>query len=76
MPKNYYSFLLRIFKVSSSTEGPWLATLEEPHSQKVINFRNLDMLHKFLTNLVYSRDAGVDNSAIFSKDDNNNIEED
>jgi hypothetical protein len=52
----YYSFLLRVFKVGSSCDVGWLATLQEIHSQRVFNFSNLEKLAAFLDMLP----AGLD----------------
>jgi hypothetical protein len=63
MSKNYYSFLLRIFKVGCSPGEPWLATLQEPHSHKEIHFPNLERLHVYLTTLDQPPEAEQPNSS-------------
>ena len=62
MAKNYYSFLLRIFRVGSSQESRWLASLEEPHSQRIHYFVNLQMLYEFLEQIPEQIEAGIDPS--------------
>jgi hypothetical protein len=76
MPKNYYSFLLRVFKVGSSQDGQWLATLQEPHTLKVFSFTNLDLLHSFLLKLQNPDLVGEDALELSGTEENGKIDED
>lgn len=60
MANPYYSFLLRVFKVGSSCDAGWLATLQEIHSQRVFNFPNLEKLSAFLDQLPEGLEDGLE----------------
>jgi hypothetical protein len=76
MPKNYYSFLLRIFKVGSLHNEQWLATLQEPHTLKVFSFTNLDLLHSFLVKLQNPDLVGEDALELSGTEEDGKIDKD
>lgn len=45
---NYYSFLLRLWRVADHDQPVWRASLEEPSTGKRIGFTDLDALFTFL----------------------------
>jgi hypothetical protein len=51
MSKNYHAYLLRIWQVDDPQNPAWRASLEDPHTRKVISFGNLERLNEFLLNL-------------------------
>lgn len=51
MSENYFSYLLRIWRTSSSGDPTWRIMLEDPHTREVIGFDGLDSLINHLQNL-------------------------
>ncbi len=56
MKLNYRSYLLRIWQIHS--EPPtWVASLEDPHTHKVIQFNSLVALLPFLLQIVDQKNS-------------------
>jgi hypothetical protein len=47
-PKEYLSFLLRLWRVKQNDENGWRASLENPHTGEVRGFASLEALWNFL----------------------------
>jgi hypothetical protein len=47
LPK-YHSFLLRIWQAGPAENMVWRASLEDPHTHRLIGFDNLDALFEYL----------------------------
>ncbi len=48
MRRNYFSYLLRIWRTDSSGVPTWVATLENPHTHQVFHFGSLKAMWHFL----------------------------
>lgn len=48
MKRDYLSFLLRVWKTGGTDSRNWVASLEDPHSRQVTQFRSLEALLEFL----------------------------
>jgi hypothetical protein len=48
----YFSFLLRLFRLGDPQSGAWRASIEDPHSRQVIEFDNLPALYAYLIQLI------------------------
>ena len=46
--QNYFSYLLRLWRVTAAGKMTWRASLENPHSGEVLAFANLEALFVFL----------------------------
>ena len=53
--KDYFSYLLRIWLQIDSETPVWRASLEDPHTRKVIQFPQLAEWEAYLEELVASR---------------------
>jgi len=56
MPKKYFSYLLRLWRIGSKERPTWRVMLEDPHTREVIGFDGLDSLINHLQNLAGSPD--------------------
>ncbi|MBN2146625.1 MAG: hypothetical protein JW726_04515 [Anaerolineales bacterium] len=54
MMKHYFAFLLRIWLGNDSEIPVWHASLEDPHTRKVIQFPHLTELEAYLNDLTES----------------------
>jgi hypothetical protein len=52
MPEQYISFLLRLWWSGSQEKPTWRVMLENPHTQEIHGFENLDAFFSYLQNMV------------------------
>ncbi|PKO13972.1 MAG: hypothetical protein CVU39_16465 [Chloroflexi bacterium HGW-Chloroflexi-10] len=57
MKRNYLSYLLRIWDIGNTEFPNWVASLEDPHSHKVIYLDSLEALTKFLQQSINVRES-------------------
>jgi hypothetical protein len=57
MNKSYHSYLLRVWQSNERGQPVWLASLEDPHTRRVIHFNKLEELWRFLKNQASGSDA-------------------
>ncbi len=55
----YYSFLIRLWKVQQNGLFIWRASLENPLTQEILNFKDLSSLFDYLKNLTV-KEEGTD----------------
>lgn len=48
MPDQYRSFLLRMWRTSTSDQPSWRLSLENPHNRETIGFDTLEALNAYL----------------------------
>jgi hypothetical protein len=48
MKKTYHAYLLRFWEGGDRACPAWLASLEDPHTRRVIHFRSLEELWRYL----------------------------
>jgi len=53
----YYSFLLRLWRVSDAEPPLWRVSLENPHTREVLGFDELETLLEYLQSL--TRETGL-----------------
>jgi len=58
--KNYYSYLLRLWKAESQENGVWRVMLEDPHTHEVVGFEGLEALFDFLMHIEFDEPADQD----------------
>ena len=58
MPKDYISFLVRLWKTDSQGESAWRVVVEDPHTREVSGFNNLESFFNHLQTLAV--DEAVD----------------
>jgi hypothetical protein len=51
MTSGYHAYLLRLWRVGSQQGQGWRASLEDPHTRKVLGFNSLEALFAFLQGL-------------------------
>jgi hypothetical protein len=57
MNKSYRSYLLRIWQCDERGQSVWLASLEDPHTRRVLHFNSLEELWRFLKEQVATPDS-------------------
>lgn len=57
MNKSYHSYLLRVWQSDERGQPVWLASLEDPHTRRVLHFNSLEELWRFLKDQAASPDA-------------------
>ncbi len=50
MNKSYHSYLLRIWQSDERGHPIWLASLEDPHTRRIIHFKSLEELWHYIKN--------------------------
>ena len=58
MKRNYLSYLLRVWQTSSSEPPAWVASLEDPHTHKVIHLNSVEALLPFLLQMIERKRDG------------------
>jgi len=57
MNKTYHSYLLRVWQSDERGQPVWLASLEDPHTRRVLHFNSLEELWRFLKDQAADPDA-------------------
>ena len=57
MPKNYFSYLMRVWRSEESFSGGWFASLEDPNTQETIQFKSMNDLFSFLEERSVARES-------------------
>jgi hypothetical protein len=57
MNKTYRSYLLRVWQSNERGQPVWLASLEDPHTRRVLHFNSLEELWRFLKEQVALSDS-------------------
>jgi hypothetical protein len=57
MNKSYHSYLLRVWQSDERGQPVWLASLEDPHTRRVLHFNSLEELWRFLKDQAAGPDA-------------------
>src|SRR3954451_10875119 len=47
-PKDYLSYLMRVWRAPAESDDTWRASLEEPHTREVHGFKDLQSLFAFV----------------------------
>jgi len=58
-PTNYHSFLIRLWKIKQEDTFTWRASLENPQTEEIFGFKNLQALFEYLESLT-TREANDD----------------
>lgn len=53
MQRNYHAYLLRIWNAGLAEAPSWRASLEDPHTRRVLSFTSLDSLNDYLSELKF-----------------------
>jgi hypothetical protein len=69
MNRSYHSYLLRVWQSDERGQPVWLASLEDPHTRRILHFNSLEELWRFLKGQAASPDIPLPHPECLKEND-------